>query len=142
MSVISIDPGDSTGVAVWSDEGQLVRKWKCSLEDFIDWADGVDFTVSTVVVEDYVQDPYRKLNRKGSKMKASQALGVSKALAKRLGAKLVIQKNTILTVTAMHAGVRVVSHFPDDISAYLHGYYFFETKGIRLPALQEALKVR
>lgn len=136
--MISIDPGDSTGVAVWKDNGELVKNWKFSLEDFIDWANGIDFPVSTIVVEDFTLRRGKAVQQTGSKMKASQGIGVAKALAKRLGAKLVRQPSDRLKIAAMHAGVKVpaVSHIKDDVSAYLHGFYFFETRNILKPMLQ------
>lgn len=139
MYVLSVDPGDTTGVCLWLEDGTLVWKRKMSLEDYIDWANDCDIALSIVVVEDYVH-ARGGMNKKGSKMKASQGLGATKLLAKRHGAKLVVQKNLILIPAAMHAEVPIVKHFDDDISAYLHGYYYFETQGIRLPALQERLR--
>jgi hypothetical protein len=133
--ILSIDPGDTTGVALWTDKGKLVWNIKMTHEEFIDWA-ADDFMLSTVVVEDYVH-ARGQLNKKGSKLKASQGLGIAKVLAKRAGAKLVIQKNSILNIAAMHAGVPVVKHYDDAVSAYLHGYYYLETQGILKPVLQQ-----
>lgn len=140
MTVISIDPGDSTGVALWSDEGIFLEKFKMPLEEFLEWAAKIDFVVSKVIVEDYVQNPNRRLNAKGSKMKASQGLGAAKLLAVQHGAELVVQKNTNLNMAAMHTGTPIVKHFDDDTSAYLHGYWYFESVGLRRPALQERPK--
>lgn len=134
---MSVDPGDTVGVALWSDEGVFLQKMKMPHEEFLEWAARLDYKISTIVVEDYVQDPRRRLNRKGSKMKASQGLGAVKLLAAQMGSELVVQKNTILNITAMHTGTPIKRHYDDDVSAYLHGYHFFETRGIRRPTLQE-----
>lgn len=131
---ISIDPGDTVGVATWNENGQLIWKSKMSLDEFIEWCDTYpDRDVSTVIVEDFTLRGHQAYRQRGSKLKASQGLGVAKAFAKRVRAKLVVQQPTILNIAAMHTGTKIVSHYSDDVSAFLHGYYYFESIGILRP---------
>lgn len=135
--VLSVDPGDSTGLALWEQSGELLWTKKMPLEDFILWAElsRYELPLSVVVCEDFTLRPRggRNLNAKGNKLKASQGIGIAKTLAHGHGAKLVMQQPGILRMAELHARVPHKSHQPDDVSAYLHGYYYFETQGILSP---------
>jgi len=137
--VVSIDPGDTCGVALWSEHGHLHWKRSMSLEEFEVWADKIDVEVSVVVCENYVSRPGQRYEKKGSKMKASQGLGMAKLLARRLQAKFVQQQPDILRITALHAGIKVPQkgHIDDDVSAYLHGFRYFVSIGTLKPVLQQ-----
>lgn len=137
--VVSIDPGDTCGVALWSVHGLLYWKKKMSLEEFIDWCEEFDSSLSIVVCESYTHRPGQRYEKKGSKMKASQGIGVAKSLAKKHKAKFVSSDPTVLRITALHADVKVPqkSHIDDDVSAYLHGFRYFIDAGILKPVLQQ-----
>jgi len=140
MTVVSIDPGDTCGIAVWSNEGVLKGNWKLSLEELIDYLDNElsMADIAVVVCEDFTLRGQRgRLNAKGNKLKASQGIGVAKAFAKRMGAKFVAQQPAILKIAALHTRTKIVTHFADDVSAYLHGYWFFEQQGILHPVADE-----
>lgn len=137
--VVSIDPGDTTGVALWNDQGYRYWQRKMTLEEFEIWCDAFDADVSIVVCENYVHRPRQRYEAKGSKMKASQGIGIAKAFARRRKAKLVIQGPDILRITALHAGIKVPQrgHIDDDVSAYLHGFRYFVSTGTLKPVLQQ-----
>lgn len=134
--IVSIDPGDTVGVCTWTEAGVLISQKKMSLEDFIIWCDGMadsklaEAMITVVVVEDFALWAHKAFSQRGSKMKASQGIGVAKSFARRVRAKLVTQSSSILKIAAMHTGTKVVQHFDDDVSAYLHGYWYFENAGI------------
>jgi predicted RNase H-like nuclease (RuvC/YqgF family) len=133
--VVSVDPGDTTGVALWNAEGELIWKRKMSLDDFIYWCDDPGqqlLNVTVVVCEDYTQRP-KKMNRQGNKVKAAQGIGVAKAFAQKHKAKFVAQQPAILSVAALHTRTPHRSHQPDDVSAFLHGYFYFESVGVLKP---------
>lgn len=129
--IVSIDPGDTVGVCTWSQEGELRSKFKLSLEEFITWCDDWALQpVQVVVIEDFTLRGHQAYRQRGSKLKASQGIGIAKAFAKRVGAKVVLQQPSILNIAAMHTGTKIVQHYDDDVSAYLHGYWYFESVGI------------
>ena len=128
--VVSIDPGKHIGVALWRSTGELL--WKDVMEvDVLDDYLEAQHGIHAIVVEDYVTDPWKKQG--GSTQQASQVLGMVKSCCRRHGITLVVQKNTILRVAAMHAGVSIPKkgHIKDDLSAMLHGFYYFESIGMR-----------
>lgn len=132
--IVSIDPGDTVGIALWSNKGDLWAKMKMSLEEFIDWCDSPPLPpgekIKVAVIEDFTLRGHQAYRQRGSKLKASQGIGVAKAFAKRVGAKVVLQQPSILNIAAMHTGTKIVQHYDDDVSAYLHGYWYFESVGI------------
>jgi hypothetical protein len=134
--ILSVDPGGTCGLAMWQDDGTFVNKLKLPLSGFVLWASDVDIELSTIIYEDFTLRASKAYAQRGSKLEASQGIGVVKALAARKNAKLVRQPSGILKITAMHAEVPIVTHFDDAVSAYLHGYYYFETKGLLKTKLQ------
>ena len=99
------------------------------------WLETTD--LETVVIEDFVLD-HRAAKQKGSPMAASQVLGAVKSYCLRRDVNLMVQKNQILKPAAMHAGVPIPAngHFKDDVSAMLHGFYYFESIGMRARDIQ------
>jgi len=91
--------------------------------------------VTTVVCEDYRLRQGKQTAQTGSRFVAVQIIGALKAYAKRHKAKMVLQDATILTVAALHSGVKRPSNHSKshDTDAYNHGYYYFETKGLLQP---------
>lgn len=134
--ILSVDPGGTCGLAMWQEDGTFVNKLKLSLDNFVLWASDVDIELSVIIYEDYTLRGHQAYAQRGSKLEASQGIGIVKMLAARKNAKLVRQQASILKITAMHAEVPVVAHFDDDVSAYLHGYYYFEQQGLLKTKLQ------
>jgi hypothetical protein len=127
--VVSIDPGQRNGIAIWATGGVLITKAILDFTDLTDWLES-EQSIIQLVMEDYITD-FRAKKLKGSKNAASQTIGMVKAYARRRDIPLAIQRNTILKPTAMHAGVPVAAHFKDDVSAMLHGFHWFEMQGMR-----------
>lgn len=134
-TVLSIDPGKRIGVALWTGRG--VRAWAVVMdfEELADWLDA-EHALQVIVIEGYRTNP--KIKQGGSKQLASQVIGMVRAYARRRGIKLVIQENTILKVAGLHAGISVPTqgHLSDDLSATLHGFYYFESIGMRARDIQ------
>lgn len=130
--ILSVDPGDTTGLVTWSESGRELIRADVPLENlpktFIDF----DSELSTIVYEDFRLFAHKAVQQTGSKFGASQAIGMLKYLAFQTGAKMVAQKPDILRIAAMHAGVKIPrqGHITDSLSAYLHGFYYFENQGI------------
>jgi hypothetical protein len=132
--VISVDPGETTGIAYWTDEGQLLTKETLTQDELIDKLETLE-NIKTVVCEDYRLRQGKQLVQTGSRFVAVQIIGALKAYARRVGAKFVLQPANVLTVAALHSGVKRPSNHAKshDIDAYNHGYYYFETKGLLQP---------
>jgi len=132
--VISVDPGETTGIAYWSDQGEFVEREALNQEALFDKLEQLD-NVTIVVCEDYRLRQGKQMVQTGSRFVAVQIIGALKAYARRVGAKFVLQPAQVLTVAALHSGVKRLSNHAKshDIDAYNHGYYFFETKGLLQP---------
>lgn len=137
MEVWSIDPGERIGFACWGEDGSFRYKRVITESELFEMlADEVIWKheVATYVVEQWAFDPGR--TGRGDKMKSSQVIGAIRfaAYAAPLspGAEVVFQDPGILRIAALHSGTSVpkVGHIKDDVSAYLHGFYYFETKGV------------
>jgi len=132
--VISVDPGETTGIAYWSDQGEFVEREALDQEALFDKLEQLG-NVTTVVCEDYRLRQGKQMVQTGSRFVAVQIIGALKAYARRVGAKFVLQPAQVLTVAALHSGVKRPSNHAKshDIDAYNHGYYYFETKGLLQP---------
>jgi hypothetical protein len=132
--VISVDPGETTGIAYWENDGTFISREALPQDDLLDKLETLS-GVTAIVTEDYRLRQGKQMVQTGSRFVAVQIIGALKAYARRVGAKFVLQPANILTIAALHSGVKrpsnhAISH---DIDAYNHGYYYFETKGLLQP---------
>lgn len=127
--VLSVDPGKNIGIAMWTGEGVSLGKQVVdfdTLDDFLVHTPGIE----VIVYEDYRTNPWKKQG--GSKQEASQVIGMLKSHCRRKGIDVVCQSNGILRVAALHSHTPIPArgHIKDDVSAYLHGFYYFVSQGI------------
>ena len=132
--VISVDPGETSGISYWSDKGEFVEKEMLTQEQLFDKIEKLE-NVTTIVCEDYRLRQGKQMVQTGSRFVAVQIIGALKAYAQRVGANFVLQPANVLAVAALHSGVKRPSNHSrsHDIDAYNHGYYYFETKGLLQP---------
>lgn len=136
--VVSVDPGDTTGLALWHSDGSFVEEMQLSLDELIDWLQDFDGEVSTVVIEDYRLFKHKAQQQTGSRFVASQGIGVLKAFARRKKAKVVIQQVECIVLGAMFSGRKQPSNhkLSHSVDAYNHGFYWFVAQNILKPILQ------
>jgi hypothetical protein len=132
--VISVDPGETSGIAYWTDTGEFVEKEALTQEELFDKIEQLE-NVTAIVCEDYRLRQGKQMVQTGSRFVAVQIIGALKAYARRCGSKFVLQTPNVLSVASLHSGMKrpsnhAISH---DIDAYNHGYYYFETKGLLTP---------
>lgn len=134
--VVSVDPGKNIGVALWTSTGVLLFKSVMDFDTLDDFLENSS-NIAEIIYEDYTTNPWKKQG--GSKQHAAQVIGMLKSHARRRGIDIVCQPNTILRVAALHAGIKVPAkgHIEDDVSALLHGWYYFETLGISAQEMRE-----
>ncbi len=133
--ILSVDPGDTSGIAYWENDGTFISREALNFEDLLEKLTDFPEDVTVIVCEDYRLRQGRQAAQTGSRFVAVQVIGALKLLAKRKKAKMVLQPPTVLTIAAMHSGVKRPSNHAKshDIDAYNHGYYYFETKGLLEP---------
>jgi len=133
--ILSVDPGDTTGIAYWEDDGTFISKEALPFEELLDKLNGFTGNISAIVCEDYRLRGGRQVAQTGSRFVAVQVIGALKLLAKENKARFVLQQPTVLTVASLHSGVQRPSNHSKshDIDAYNHGYYYLETQGLLTP---------
>lgn len=132
MSVWSVDPGESTGIAIWTDAGECVYREKMTPQGVMVFMLKMQ-PPELLVIEEWGFDPGK--TQRGNKMISSKVIGMFELHAHRHDIPIVMQDRRILKVSALHTGTPIPKsgHFDDDVSAYLHGHYYFVTKGIIKP---------
>lgn len=138
MILLSVDPGDNVGYALW-DGGDCYENEIVSRKQFMQWlVDGYFEGADNVVAEDYTLFRGRAQKQVGSKMPASLVLGALELWCMQHGIWLKKQHSGILSIASMHANRALPQgHCPDDLSAYLHGYYYLENAGVLTPVSRE-----
>lgn len=134
--ILCVDPGERIGVAVYDDGGVLHWDSIMDLDGFEKWCIRAEGEYSVVVIEDYRLRQGKQRAQTGSRFVTVQAIGQAKLFARMKKAKVVLQPAQILNIAAMHAGIKPMSHYPDNVSAKLHGRWYLESIGILRPLLQ------
>lgn len=144
--IYAFDPGDTTGIAVFNEDSQVVELTSIPFEHSAKYPEGetlIDWLarqkeVGTVIYESFIV--YRKSAPRmaGSKMKASQAIGAIKLWAKGHGAELVEQPANILSTAQKLTQVKrpTVKAHTHSVEAFLHGAYWLIQQGRMQTALE------
>jgi hypothetical protein len=132
--VISVDPGETSGIAYWENDGTFISREALPQDELFDKLEQLS-DVTVVVCEDYRLRQGKQMAQTGSRFVAVQVIGALKAYARRVKAKFVLQNPQVLSVAALHSQVKRPSNHAKshDIDAYNHGFYYFETKGLLKP---------
>lgn len=137
--VIGIDPGKMNGIAIFNGDGSVDGYGQMDLDELLDWTTEYEEPVSAVIVEDFILFKKRAIQQSGSRMHASQVIGMMKSFAKRKDAFFLLQKSDILPTAEKISGVKMpadhsISH---QISAYNHAYFWMHKAGIVRSALEK-----
>lgn len=135
--VLAVDPGERIGVAKATKDGEFQANFVCNSEELFEYLLMLSENGQhprTIVIEDYRLRRGKQMAQTGSRLIAPQIIGALRFYAYSVGALVVLQSPTILDIAAMHAGKKVYKgHYPDDLSAYLHLWYYLETIGVLKP---------
>ena len=139
MTVLAIDPGETVGIAVFTEKGKALKVEEIPSDEFFDrLADYTPGKLTTVVVEDYRLRQGKQMQQTGSRFETVQCIGAARLFARIHGLDFHRQSPQILTVTAKHMRIHVgTGHIQDRTSALLHGYRFFiESRGVTTATLR------
>ena len=157
MTLLAIDPGRSykgeatIGYCLFTDAGEEIERGSLTWEELIVRFDGMDeymwFTgqrgkmsrVSTVVIEDFVNDP--KSARGGQRNGTSECIGGVEMVCGLTRTPMYRQRSDALGPAKMHApkgSWKDLKHLRHEDSAYLHGYEFLVRRGVLQSAGLEA----
>ena len=144
---LAYDPGKTTGWAAFRDNGEVFAYGQVSLEELIDHLNEVQEwsktdPIKVIIYEDFIVYKSKAQKLTGSRMEASQAIGMIKKLASDTGAKLVQQPANIKSIAQKWTQLRPrgshdKSHW---IDAFNHGAFYLINKGIRQTELERSLK--
>ena len=133
--ILSVDPGDTTGIAYWEDDGTFLAREALPFEELLEKLNSFTGNIKVIVCEDYRLRGGRQIAQTGSRFVAVQVIGALKLIAKEYKAKFILQPSNVLPVAELHSGVKRPSNHSKshDIDAYNHGYYYLETQGLLKP---------
>ena len=137
---LAIDPGDTSGYAIFDKEGKVVDTGQVSgldgMHTFL--FESLQELPDLVIIEEFVLYKKKALQQSGSKMVTSQIIGVIKSFCAVKSIKYVEQRSDVKPIAQMWSGVKPKgshsqSHWVD---AYNHGiYYLVRNKILPNPAI-------
>lgn len=142
---LSFDPGKTTGWAMFDGQGAIIKYGQASLEELIDLtAEWEKMPITAIIYESFVLFKHKARQQTGSKMEASQAIGIIKTLARKTDAQLVEQDPTIKSIAQKWTQLKPIgdhaqSHWVD---AFNHGAYWLIRQSIRKTALEIAQEAK
>lgn len=138
MILLSVDPGDNVGYALW-DGGTCYENTTVRRPLFMSMlAEGYFEGVDKVVAESFRLFRGRAQAQTGSKMPASLVLGALELWCRQHGIWMEEQHPDILSIASKHANRPLPKgHCPDNLSAYLHGWYYLEGVGTLAPVRRD-----
>lgn len=139
--IIAFDPGDTTGVAIFSTQGELKQMTQLDLQSLIDFLGGYEAPVALVIVEDFRLFKKKAMQQVGSQMPAPQVIGAIKTFASMKGVEVVIQPSNIKPLALKWSGIAMPGNHSQSHQwdAYLHGYYWLVSNGVIQTKLQQEL---
>lgn len=142
---LAIDPGNSTGWALFDNAGETVEIGKIKGHDnFLDWLE--EQSPLKIILENY------KVGRSGgsqftnsfSDVPTLQLIGAIKRVAKKAKIEVIEQTPNdmymglrYLGLWQVYRGGKTKQHVPDDVSALAHGRYYLVKTGIAKHRLAE-----
>lgn len=143
MHYLAIDPGSqNTGWAMFAKDGSDLGMGKVTggVDNFMDWLEDLDPQPKEIILEIYKNMPGK--NPLWKQNYTEQVIGAIKRHARRKHITVHEQPNTVLSIGLRMSGFyrvyydennKNIKHVDDNVSAYSHGVYYLQSKGIRKP---------
>ena len=138
--ILSVDPGDTTGVAIFDDKGFLVQRGQYDFNSLIDMLATYWRGMDTILVEDYRLRKGKQAAQTGSRFQAVQIIGALKYHAHIRGAELILVDVQAKTLGSMYSGIKPPSNhkMSHEIDAQNIGVYWLVKENIiEPPALKD-----
>lgn len=137
--ILVVDPGDTSGLAVFTTTGTLVDRWQGSFEKVLEFL-ATSNAIKTIIVEDYRLRKGKQAQQTGSRFQAVQVIGALKFYAYLHEAAFELETVQAKVLGSMYSGVKPPSDHKKshEIDAYNIGiYWLVDNKIIEPPALKE-----
>lgn len=138
--ILSVDPGDTTGIAIFDDQGFLVQRGQYDFKTLIEMLSGNWRRMDTILVEDYRLRKGKQAAQTGSRFQAVQVIGALKYHAHLWAAELILVDVQAKTLGAMYSGIKPPSNhkLSHEIDAHNIGVYWLVKENIiEPPALKD-----
>jgi hypothetical protein len=137
--ILAVDPGDTSGFALFAADGLLINKWQSNFDNSLEFLSPLT-NLKTIVVEDYRLRAGKQAQQTGSRFQAVQMIGALKYHAKLHGMAFELASVQAKTLGAMFSGVKPPSNHKEshEIDAYNVGiYWLVDNKIIEPPSLKD-----
>lgn len=136
--ILVVDPGDTTGYALFTEEGELKEKGQANFDKFLDVI-ALD-KYDRIVVEDYRLRAGKQAQQTGSRFQAVQVIGALKFAAYLNEVPFELANVQAKTLGSMYSGVKPPSNhkLSHEVDAYNIGIYWLVANNIiEPPTLKE-----
>lgn len=136
--ILVVDPGDTTGYALFHEDGELDKKGQADFEGFMRFIASHSF--DRIVVEDYRLRGGKQAQQTGSRFQAVQVIGMLKYVAHVEEIPFELATVQAKTLGSMYSGVKPPSNhkLSHEVDAYNIGIYWLVSQGIiDAPALKD-----
>lgn len=137
--ILVVDPGDTTGYALFYDDGELYEKGQADFNKMLEMLSNV-IHIERIVVEDYRLRAGKQAQQTGSRFQAVQVIGALKYHAYLHNIEFELATVQAKTLGSMYSGVKPPSDHKKshEIDAYNIGiYWLVDNKVIEPPALKD-----
>lgn len=136
MYLLAFDPGLTTGWCSFDENGNAIEWGQVSLTELMDMCATVQPEI--VLYEDWLLFTHKARKMAGSRMESSQAIGIIKAMARRVAAELVVQGSDIKTTAEKMTQMKPPSDHSQShwVDAFNHGAYWLINQGKRKTYLE------
>ena len=141
---LAFDPGETTGWASFSNDGNIADKGQLNFNDLCSFLDNYCFPIEAVICEDFRIKRQKAKAFIGNRMETIQAIGAIRAFASRQKVPYILQDSGIKSIAEKWTGVSTkgLPHSQTHwIDAFNHGAYYLVRQGIRKTRLEDNGKV-
>ena len=137
--LIGVDPGKTTGICIYNEDGTPDTFGQLTIPEMVEFTNTYPEEVAMIVVEDYVLFKRRAMQQAGSRLHASQVIGMMEVLAAKKGAKLIKQPADRKLDGEKFSGVHPPSNHADShwIDAKNHLFFRMHEMGLVMSVLEQ-----
>lgn len=124
---LSVDPGKHTGWAIWNVKGEFLDMGTTHSNDELHTKLETFSGIHEVIYEDFLLFKHKAKDQVGSRMPASQAIGIIETFARQWGAKITKQPSHIKNQAELLSGMstkKMAKSETHKIDAYNHGFFY------------------